>query len=180
MLKNTTINHKDIEDSELLYLASHKNTLYNFGEKLVFLKKSAQKGNPLAQFYYGEMLYNINKKTALEMFHLSANGGSSQAEYKLGLIYSGNHGFKKNSEAERWLIFSASKQNDKALTLLESMLDKGIIQDQATVVLLIITNLLNKKIDNKSTFVQKIIDGYILPDGNANALCNLGVFFIME
>ncbi len=180
ILKSTIINHKDIEDSELLYWASFKNKFYDFKRYMNCMTKSAQKGYPEAQFELGEILYSINKEKGLKWFHLAANQSHSQAQYKLGLLYSGNHGIeKKSDEAERWLILSSyryNKNNQDALTLLERMLDEGIIQDQAEVVLLIIENSLEKKKNIKSTFIKKIIDGNI-PHGNANAQYILGNIF---
>jgi TPR repeat protein len=92
----------------------------DFEKALKIFMPFAERGDPVAQTYLGEM-YELGEgvkedlQEALKWFRMAAEQGYVEAQYKLSLLYLGGGGIKRDAmEAAKWLSQAAEQGDDMA------------------------------------------------------------------
>ena len=87
--------------------------LYREGDidtALMFFRKSAENGNPVAQFTVGTILRSRGDRTALRWLSMSAENGYAEAQYTLGNLYYTGEIAKQSMEQARSSYRDAAEQ----------------------------------------------------------------------
>lgn len=92
----------------------------DFGKALKIFMPMAKRGDPVAQFYLGEM-YEMGEgvkedlQESFKWFRKAAEQGYDMAQHKLGLLYVGGEGVKRDAvEAAKWLRQAEEQGHDMA------------------------------------------------------------------
>ncbi len=89
----------------------------NYKQAAVYLKKSAEQGEPAAQYYLGLMYrygngVSIDYKKAFYLFKKSAEQGNADAQVRLGRMYQWGTGVRSNYRMAVFWYTKASKQGN--------------------------------------------------------------------
>ena len=124
-------------DTEFFIATLYYQVLQSYVDAFRWYRKSAEKGNPAAQFKLGHMLETgegvlQNEREALKWYRMSAKNGNSDAQFEMGHRYYFAHGVPKNDSLSiRYFKLSADQLNiDGILELAYSYLHgEGVPQD---------------------------------------------------
>ena len=96
------------------------------------LRKAAERGDPQAQYDYGDVLFgNKNYTEALQWFRKSANQNNADGQFGVGLCYSQGYGTSKNpTEAVKWFLKSAVQGHALSQLILGGCYENGNGVDQ--------------------------------------------------
>jgi TPR repeat protein len=97
------------------------------GYALEILHKAAERGDPDAQYKYGDWLVaNDNYTEAIKWFQKSAEQNNADGQYAVGLCLLQGYGAEPNPhEAVKWLRQSAEQGHDVAKLLLNACYKQG-------------------------------------------------------
>ena len=123
---------KNVALGELLVGKIYSTVMKDDVRSAVWYRKSAEKGNVVAQYNLGNMYRNAlgMKKDyieAFEWFRRSAEKGNAEAQYAVGDMYKNGLGTKKNyAKAFEWFLRSAEKGNADAQYAVGDMCKNGL------------------------------------------------------
>jgi TPR repeat protein len=96
----------------------------------------AERGNPQAQFWMGQMLFfglgmERNDTQAATWYGLAAQAGNAEAQYRLGYLHATGQGVAYDAAAaERYWIAAASKGHRGAIVALSDFYHEGLYRNE--------------------------------------------------